>query len=449
MEGNVMPCCRTATVLGNLGSQPLATIWHGEAAVRFRSQVSDGVYPAAECERCHADGKATTLGKVFDALIARHWEVYAQACAAAARPPAPALCEAIAPFHDYVRHVRHNGERCEPGRRLVGAIFAARRETMPADARGSLRQLAKVARACVDFAERRLRPRLVATMRQVNLVATCNARCVHCIGLHTGEIVHGVPTAGGRRKRMEPQRADAALANARSMTAFFMNGSELLLHPGWPALIRAFARRRVLLSFATNGMLLTPEGSRLLVASNVLRDVNFSFDGASARTVERIRGNVRFATLLTCVRSFLDEVVAAQARLPISLSMVLLADNVAEAADLVRLADDLRGGRDLAVHVSFQVLDPGSDPGYRAFVERQKVDIHEPRARRHLQEAAAVGRALGVVTMYTYAGDLDQALSASDPHQAMPQGNDTGRRTSDAIVVHTLPHPPVALPGPR
>lgn len=82
------------------------------------------------------------------------------------------------------------------------------------------------------------------------------------------------------------------------MTSFFMNGSELFLYPKWKTLVKQFALSGSRLALSTNGMLLRPEISDYLLQKDSLRDVNFSFDGASQSTVEAIRRGVRFRKLL-------------------------------------------------------------------------------------------------------------------------------------------------------
>jgi radical SAM protein with 4Fe4S-binding SPASM domain len=411
IDGNVLPCCRTSHVLGNMEGRTLAAIWNDGIAQEFRATIGAGRFPSTDCERCYADGKPTTLYKTFDDLVARYWSTYAAACKIVGREPNPRLCEAIGPFHELVRQTTRNGGSGEPCRRVIFAIFACRRHPIPATGRTALRQLRKVARTCLDFIEGQPRPKLVATMREANLVAVCNARCIHCIGFHTGEIVQGEESGGRRFKRMTTDQARSALARPGDMTLFFMNGSEFLLHPEWREVVERFAARGVLLSFATNGMLLTSAASKLLVASNVLRDVNFSFDGGTRETVEAVRGNVRYDVLIEHAREFLHILDASGSRITVSLSMVLLAANVAEAPALVRLVDALRGGRNLDMHASFQLLNLADNPSYQAFYGQQRVDIHHPTARAHLIEAAQIGEALGVPTYYSYTGTLRTALA--------------------------------------
>jgi len=425
ISGDVLPCCRAGVVFGNVESATLAEIWRGRIARDFRSRIGAGQFPSPECERCYADGTHTTLRKDLDVLIARSWSHYADACKSAGRKPDSRLCKAIAPLHEIVRHATRNGASAAPSRRLIKAIFACRLDSLPPAGRTALRQLRRAARACLDFIENRPRPKLVATMRQANLVAICNARCTYCVGLHTGEIVRGQASGGRRYKLMTTEQTEAALARPDDLTGFFMNGSEFLLHPQWRRIAEQFAAKGVLLSLSTNGMLLTPAASEFLVASNVLGNVNFSLDGATRATVERIRVGVRYDVLVDHVRAFMRILAASKVSVPVSLSMVLLADNVAEAPDLVRLADTLRDGRNLALQVTYFVLTDADNPGYRAFRARQRIDVGDPEARPFLAAAADLGDALGVPTHYSYAGTLRQAL---DPGRSAAMARGCGRR---------------------
>ena len=410
IDGLVHPCCRLDDTVGSTADATLTAIWRDAPYREFRRQISGGKAPSSTCEACFADGKATTLFKLFDADLALHWETFARACATATQPLPLPLCKAMTRFHDTVRIARTHGASSRHCRTFLRLAARHRHMPIPAEGRRSLRRLAAIARTCIDYLEASLQPRRVAPLRQVNLVAVCNARCVHCIGLYTGEIQRGLPVGERRIKRMAAPDHERAFERAADISGFFMNGSEFLLHREWRDLVRRFARARTMLSLATNGMLLDREASTLLVESGVLRDINFSFDGASAGVVERIRAGVRHDVLLRNLGDFLDVLAASRKRLTVSLSMVLLKDNVHEAPSLVDLAAAVRGDRALDIHVSFQLLNPASDPGYAQFAAAQRTDLADPGTRALLTEAARRGDDQGVPTRYSYRGSLRDAL---------------------------------------
>lgn len=412
IDGNVLPCCRSDVVFGTTERESLSDIWSGTKARCFRSQVAAGEYPSSACAQCHQDGKATTLAKDFDALLTIHWETYEDACRGAGILPNEKLQVAIEELAQVVKNRELNESSARTCRRFIFTAAACRRDAISHAAKMALRKLCRVARVCLDYFERCERPKVVGTLREVNIVAVCNASCIHCIGFHTQEISHGVDVGGRRYKRMRSDQIGQAFDRPRDMSLFYMNGSEFLLHDGWRELVEDFSRNRVLLALATNGMLLDESASGHLISHAVLRDVNFSFDGARRETVEAIRQNVRYDVLMNNVRAFLRVLQDSPLRsvLTVCLSMVLLKANIREAPELVRLADSLRRGRELSLVISFQVLNASDDPSYRAFYERERMDVDNPVGRAYLERAALVGEALGVSTYYSYTGALQRAL---------------------------------------
>jgi hypothetical protein len=155
--------------------------------------------------------------------------MYAEGCRMAGVGEDPWLCEAVAPFHQIVRATRRNGISGQECRRLILAVFGCRHHAASPLAKIALHKLRIVARTCLDFLENSPRPKIVATMRQANLVAICNARCSYCIGLYTSEIINGEEHQGRRYKRMNAAQVLDAFARPDNMTLFFMNGSEFLL----------------------------------------------------------------------------------------------------------------------------------------------------------------------------------------------------------------------------
>lgn len=414
IDGTVFPCCRVSEPLGHIQQKALGEIWLDQPFREFREQVATGRFPSRSCITCFADGKASTLFKLLDALLARHWDEFTRACDVAGIKPNSKLCRAMSLFHNVVRNARDQEISSRDCRRFIWIAAKQRHLSIDADGIRALRRLTAIARSCADFLDARITPRRVAPMRQVNLITACNARCRHCIGLYTREISRGVPVGQRYVKRMSLPDQAKAFDRPADIAEFFMNGSEFLLFPGWEKLVQDFARRRILLSLATNGMLLNRRASELLIHSRVLRDINFSFDGATKRTVETIRAGVKFDQLVRNFEDFLDLQATELSRLSISLSMVLLRDNFHEAVQLVELAHFLRRDRIVSLHVSFQLLNEFSQPEYAHFYAQNRVDLTHPVVAVELQAAADRGDALGIQTYYSYQGSLREALGRLD-----------------------------------
>jgi MoaA/NifB/PqqE/SkfB family radical SAM enzyme len=218
---------------------------------------------------------------------------------------------------------------------------------------------------------------------------------------------------------MPEAQAMRALDRTDDMTSFFMNGSEFLLHPQWKSMVATMAGSGVRLSMATNGMLLNPAATDFLLESGVLFDINFSFDGARAATIERIRAKVKYEKLSEHLRYFLQRVAKEKekAQVPICISMVLMKSNVDECAELVRLADASRTSRDMKIHVSFELLEHSRNEAYMQFFEREWIDITDETARARLEEAASVAQSLKVRTLYS-GEELPRAVSRVGVEQA-------------------------------
>jgi len=120
---------------------------------------------------------------------------------------------------------------------------------------------------------------------------------------------------------------------------------EPLLTPYFEKTIDVISQYGVRLNLTTNGMLLTPKTSEMIIP--VLRDVKISFDGAKKDTFEKIRAGSRYETIIDNIRAFVNlrnQYVNSQKtndsfyRPTITLQTVLMADNIEELPDIVKIA---------------------------------------------------------------------------------------------------------------
>jgi len=410
IDGNVLPCCRNHYVYGSIERATLPEIWVSPAARSFRASVARGAFPNDACTQCYRKGKATTLASAFDSLLGQLWERYARASDAAGIALDGEMCERMAEFHAHVRSNVRGRAALSVCRRALERTRLLETSLTIVEARVAVHKIGVIAQACLDFHSASPEPAIVATTRQANLVAICNARCVHCIGLYTGEIVRGEETGGRRIKRMNDTQSARALERADDMTSFFMNGSEFLLHPQWRAMTATLAATGVRLSVSTNGMLLDQRATAVLMQSGGPFEINFSFDGATKATVESIRVNVSYDRLVQNVRHFLQQLAVHRLNVPVCISMVLMRTNVAECAALVALVHDLRPDTRVDVHVSFELLETSPVEAYNRFFEQEWIDIAHPTARASLEAAAAEARRLHVRALYS-GEDLADALA--------------------------------------
>jgi len=414
MNGQVNPCCRSPLSFGTTLAADLPSIWHSPAAQQFRRDVALGIFPSHHCDACYHDGKAITPRAAFYSLLAQYWSSYDAACRERGVELAPMLVDAVKRFGRLIEEADDRNPPADACRELIAAVYARRRRCNDPRARLALAKIRVIARACLDYFEGQRAPKITASIREVNVVAICNARCVHCVGLYSGDIINGQPVSPTKRLKQMPEEAVAqALLRGRDVTTFFVNGSELFLYRNWRGLVEKFAASGVRFGLSTNGMLLDADAADFLLERGVLRDINFSIDGARATTVEAIRRNVVFDALIGHIEGFLERVEARGSAIPISLSFALMRSNYAEAPELVQLVDRLRRGRAIGIHVVYQLLNHSDLPEYLEFYARERVDISDPPVREALAQAARLGEKLGVPTYYSAFGPLPEALGKS------------------------------------
>lgn len=410
LDGRVTPCCRCDYLFGSIENSTLEEIWLSDKAIRFRKRILQGDYPTRYCEICHLSGKATTLKKIFDALISEYWQVYANTYCTDILSLDKKLCNTISEFHNLIKQPECYGASSTISKKLFRRISKLKTMISSTYVTTALTKLQIIALICADFLNGNVEPPRVATLRQINLVSVCNAKCRHCIGNYTGEITHGVNVNGKPVKYMSDRHIQQSFSRPDDMTSFFMNGSEFLMYPHWRLLLKTFHEKGIRLSLSTNGMLLTREATDYLTSLNVLRDINFSFDGATKTTVETIRKNVKYDTLIRNVTYFIKRSSQFSFRFPVTASMVLLRSNIQDVTKLVRLIGELEYRRYVNIHIGLHLLDFSEHEGYAKFYKENYTDIHSPHAYRLLEKAAAMAKDMGIPIHYSYTGSLEKAL---------------------------------------
>jgi MoaA/NifB/PqqE/SkfB family radical SAM enzyme len=250
--------------------------------------------------------------------------------------------------------------------RFSRAIEVLRSEGPGAFTRAAVRHLAeraKIALRPAHFAELanrrragrelRLKSRvLTTTPREITIESTtfCNLQCVMCEHSQEGMVA----------RRHFPEHLVERLAPYMSAASRFQLHSlgEPLMSPAfWKILERITSVHRGTpdISFNSNGLLLSEKNIALLLASKV-REINISFDAATAETYQKIRGG-DFERLVANVANLVRARAAARrADFKIILNMTLMRANIEELPQFVRLA--YRVGAD---EVSFWGLNEGEN----------------------------------------------------------------------------------------
>lgn len=156
----------------------------------------------------------------------------------------------------------------------------------------------------------------------------CNARCIHC---------YSDAVFGRGARYWEPEESLALideLAEAGIIIIAF-SGGEFLLRPDWEELAERAVERGMQVTFATNGLCVTPEVARR-IAEIGIANVSVSLDGASAEVHEAIRQVPRiFERACEAVR------LLAAAGVRVTVNYTPMRPNLSQAEDLVALAYEL------------------------------------------------------------------------------------------------------------
>jgi radical SAM protein with 4Fe4S-binding SPASM domain len=150
----------------------------------------------------------------------------------------------------------------------------------------------------------------------------------------------------------------------------------------------------------TNGTLLTPKIVDAILP--ILDTIGISFDGATKETFEHIREGARFERVVGNVRYLVERArQMPEANRPrIGLAATIMERNVRELAALVALEHEL--GLDF---LSVTHVFPATEE-----MRKQSLFHHQELAKKHLAEAEALARRLGVALLI---GPLDQIIATT------------------------------------
>ncbi len=173
----------------------------------------------------------------------------------------------------------------------------------------------------------------------------CNLKCVMC--------PHGLPAGYPGQRDAEDPFIDAVIEAFDRITLLRPTGvgEPLLADSFWRIVEALKGRDRPVLNFVSNGILLTEANVSKLVAAPVKR-VTVSVDAARPETHARIRGNDLSRTL-SGVRNLIERFKEAAKQLEVTLSFVVMRENLVEVAEFVDMAADIG-----AKSVYFEHLTP-------------------------------------------------------------------------------------------
>ena len=182
-----------------------------------------------------------------------------------------------------------------------------------------------------------------------------------------------------------------------------------MLTPYFDEILPILRKYGVLLNLTTNGTLLSEDRARAMI--DILKDVKFSFDGATADTFEKIRRGASFQQVLENINTLIrirDEFCIEHPdhfRPTVTFQVTLQRDNIEELPDIMHLAESIGVDR---------------VKGYHLYVfEKELVDqslmYHQQLANEKIREAQRLGHQLEIKTEFPslFALEGDETVSST------------------------------------
>lgn len=414
IEGVSRPCCRSGSNLGDWRQSGIAEIWRGNPVKEMRQNILDGKFPDAACKFCFENNTHSNLKKL--------------------------LAKPLQNFCTQLRSINSHGMmRLSNLQSLFGKIeidleatdvlttyfavlekhdIVAKREKNYGHEILSwkLRVLGEIVE---DFLKGSIFPRHVGPVRQPNLIAICNARCIHCNGNFTNQIREGILLDSGQKVPfLSEEECLETLQEVDSIVDFFMNGSEFLFYRHWKTVVKELAINNLIkIRISSNGMLLTQENVDYLLDNNCIGKLNVSLDGGTVETINKVRGRVKFEVVRENIKYFLRKSVATGKMVPVSFSFVLSSYNYKELKDIVQLAHDLsQEANSPFPHILVQPMETKGHIKYGEWLEKH----HHSRIDRDelissFTEMAETAERLGITVIVFYQYKLDDFIKKGCP----------------------------------
>jgi MoaA/NifB/PqqE/SkfB family radical SAM enzyme len=359
-NGSVLTCCNNFTIFGNWREELLQECWLNKSFQNFRKYIADGNFPDENCKICYDNGRVHHL----HGMLIRPFTQYKNTVFEFLGKELSEISKIEAQFN----LKRFNAESNKVFEQYFSTINTIESELsiQQTDIITAVKKLVVIGRIAKAYLEGDLTPPIVAPLRQPQLISKCNARCIQCPGLYSGEILYS--------PALNKSDEEQLFAHEDDIIDFVMMGSEFLLYKEWKRIADNLVSQGVKLSLSTNGILLTPSNIRYLIDNNILHYLNISMDGATKETLETIRVNVKFEKLIENIRFLFHYAHEKQSSFTVSFTFVIMKRNYRELPELIRLIDGIREeNRQLNVQILCHALTDFNNTKYRNFV---KIEHH-------------------------------------------------------------------------
>jgi sulfatase maturation enzyme AslB (radical SAM superfamily) len=402
--------------MGNWIAHGLERSWYSPAAIEFRRKIAQGEYPDDYCKACHNNGTSTSLRKLLLKPLVANWQTIKNYDL----KNLPALSRLQELFD--ARELSEEGKRIIAGYGKAVEALESQAGRHPDEYRLAIEKLKVIGQIVEDFLTGEVRPRNIAPLRETNLIAVCNARCVQCPGKYNGVIEHGVQTQDGTfLTEMESEVVDKSFAHSHSIIDFFTNGSELLLLKSWEHVARRLKEIGSKLRVSTNGMLLTEQNVRKLIDNGYIDKLNMSLDAATPELLESIRVRVKFDRIVRNIKFLYSYVESKSYPLSTSFTFCLMKRNYHELPRFVDLVADLVDGRNVPVpNIMIQPLALKGHPDYRDFVgQEHHTFVDRPKLVEKFHELQRRSHAAKIPVLVFFKYTIDQFIEQGCPLPAM------------------------------
>ncbi len=403
-DGSLRACCRNGTVLGNWQKLGLKNAWHSEDYNAFRRSIHGGDFPDDTCRKCYHNGTASSLHSTLDAPFKFNFQVLLNYF----KTELPEILQFLTQLE--LRKADFSTNNSLRNYFLALIRLRVHRGSYPKEVGLAIHQLETIGQITKAFFGGDLEPPIIAPFRQVQLIAKCNARCIQCTGLFTGEIISG--------SALDAKHTEEAFSHVNHIVNFFMNGSEFLVFKGWRKVAALLASNGTKISISTNGIRLTRENIRYLIDNNIILSLNISMDGAKKETIESIRVNVKFDQLIENIAYLFHYATEKNHNFDLSFSFVLMRRNASEFPQLIRLIKTLSGSNHLpSAHVTCQALE--NYPSVEKYFEFVNKEHHSLVDRKELveifEETLETSISAGVPVFVFYSHALADFVEAECP----------------------------------
>ncbi|MCD6384917.1 radical SAM protein [Candidatus Sumerlaeota bacterium] len=173
---------------------------------------------------------------------------------------------------------------------------------------------------------------------------------------------------------------------------------EPLMHPRIDELVRRIYQKGCLVSFVTNGVLLTPELiKRLLAPDKKIKEIAVSIDAAHKEAYESIRGKGNFTRLIENLHELKRQVEKSEHKPQLTWAFLMMKSNLAELPDAVELAGRIGFDRIVGKHIETghtvdELNEALFDTGYVPPPDKET----EQRFHETLRESAQRGQKYGI-----------------------------------------------------